>query len=372
MNNALNRLAIVGLGNVGYWTTIGLGPVILGSPPGTEWDVAVIDFDSVDDRAVRKGFPPRFNGSRKPQAMVAAIDAMYGVRVAASMHPVLAAAQSVPGLFADRDVMICVDSLGDAQIVSNLARAHWQCRVSTGSGELATHCIEVFPPNTAALGDIYDEAAWSLAARRQGCMTGEPARPLDGAAHPIGIVTGALALQAYLNRANDTVPYRLQCTGTQPIRSELLGPARAMNPRRDLDIDNRATIDRVWTDVARDLEVDQDELMITWDVPFVRRHCACGVYFGFERYPTTGRCATCGSRSILIAGRREMLPGEANPIRRRTLRSLHAPAGVGFFALTSDGRRRVYRLAYRQDDVPPLQESGIGHLVTRPMEELHP
>ncbi len=371
MSDNLNRIAVVGLGNVGYWTTIALGLAMPGSLT-TGWDIALVDCDTVDDRAVRKGYPPWLLGCHKPKAIVAAIDALYGVRISSAMHPVIAAAQSVPGLLADRDVFICVDSLGDAQFVSSLARSRWQCRVSTGAGDLATHCIEVFPPDTAALSDVYDDAAWSQAGRRQSCMTGEPARPLDGAAHPIGIVTGALAVQAYLNRAIDSVPYRLQLTGTQPIRSDLWGPARKAAPCRDLGLDNGATIDRVWQYIDRDLGVDPDDLMITWEAPIVRRHCACiSQYLGFERYPVTGRCPTCNGRSILVAASREMLPAEAREIKRRTLRSLHAPAGIGLSAITRDGRSQIYRLTYRHEDVPPLTGNTPSHPIAHPTEDLH-
>ncbi len=354
MSGEGNRIAVVGLGNVGYWTTTALGLAMLGSLTA-ECDIALVDFDTVDERAVRKGYPPWLRGCHKPKAMVAALNATYGVRVASAMHPVRAAAQSVPGLLADRDVFICVDSLGDAQFVSSLARSRWQCRVSTGVGELATHCLEVFPPDTAALGDVYDDAAWAQAGRRQSCMTGESARPLDGAAHPLGITAGALAVQAYLNRARDRVPYRLQVTGTHPLRSELSGPARKVAPCRVLDLDNGATIDRVLRDIARDLAVAVDDLMITWETPLVRRHCGCPrPYLGFERYPVSGRCPTCNGRSILVAASRETLAAEARELEHRTLRSLHAPAGIGLSAIRRDGRSHRYRLAYRREDVPPL------------------
>ena len=371
MSDNVQRIAVVGLGNVGYWTTTALGLAMLGSLTN-DYDIALVDFDAVDERAVRKGYPPWLLGCRKPKAMLAAIDATFGTRIAGAMHPVLAAAQSVPGLLAGRDVFICVDSLGDAQLVSSLARSRWQCRVSTGAGDLATHCLEVFPANTAALGDVYDDAAWSQAGRRQSCVTGEPARPLDGAAHPIGVVPGALAVQAYLNRAIDRVPYRLQLTGTQPLRSDLQRPACEAAPCRALRLDNGATIDRVWQDIARDLVVAPGDLMITWEAPVVRRHCACiGQYLGFERYPVTGRCPTCNGRSILVAASREMLPAEASELGHRTLRSLYAPAGIGLSALTRAGHRRSYRLAYRHEDVPPLTGNTPSYPIAQPSEDLH-
>ncbi|MBN2576227.1 MAG: ThiF family adenylyltransferase [Deltaproteobacteria bacterium] len=371
MSDNVTRIAVVGLGNVGYWTTTALGLAMLGGLGG-DCDIALVDFDTVDERAVRKGYPPWLLGCQKAKAMVAAIDAMYGASVSAAMHPVLAAAQSAPGLLADRDVFICVDSLGDAQFVSSRARSRWQCRVSTGAGGLATHCVEVFPPDTAALGDVYDDAAWSQAGRRQSCTTGQPARPLDGAAYPIGIVAGALAVQAYLNRAMDSAPYRLQWTGTQPLRSDLWGAAGKAAPCRDLGLDNRATIDRVWQDVARALEVDPDDLMLTWEAPIVRRHCACrSPYLGFERYPVTGRCPTCNGRSILVSASRELLPAEARAIRCRTLRSLHAPAGIGLGAVTRDGRSRRYRLTYRPEDVPPLTGNAACYQSAQSTEGLH-
>ena len=371
MSDGVNRIAVVGLGNVGYWTTTGLGLAMLGSL-GTECDIALVDFDIVDERAVRKGYPPWLLGCRKPRAMVAALDATYGARVAAALHPVLAAAQSVPGLLAERDVFICVDSLGDAQLVSRLARSRWQCRVSTGAGALATHCLEVFPPDTAGLSEVYDDAAWAQAGRRQSCMTGEPARPLDGAAHPVGIVTGALAVQAYLSRAQDRVPYRLQLTGTQPIRSDFRGPAGQAAPCRALGLDNSATVDRVWQEIARDLAVAPDDLLVTWEAPLVRRHCACGSpYLGFERYPVTGRCPTCNGRSILAAASRELLPAAARALAHRTLRSLHAPAGIGLGALARDGRSHNYRLTYRREDVPPLLGNTPSYPLAPPNEAIH-
>jgi hypothetical protein len=371
MSDGVSRIAVVGLGNVGYWTTTALGLAMLGSL-SAECDVALVHFDAVDERAVRKGYPPWLLGCRKPKAMLAAIDAMYGVRIAAAMHPVNAAAQSVPGLLAGRDVFICVDSLGDAQFVSSLARSRWQCRVSTGAGELATHCLEVFPPDTAALGDVYDDAAWAQAGRRQSCVTGEPARPLDGAAHPIGIVPGALAVQAYLNRARHGLPYRLQLTGTQPTRSDLWGPAGKAAPCRALGLDNEATIDRVWRHIARDLAVAPDDLMVTWEAPIVQRHCACsGHYLGFERYPVTGRCPACNGKSILVAASREMLLAEARALAQRTLRSLHAPAGIGLRALTRAGRSHGYRLRYRHEDVPPLTGNTPSYPSAQSTEDVH-
>ena len=371
MSDNVNRIAVVGLGNVGYWTTIGLCQAMLVNP-AVEWDIAVVDYDRVDDRAVRKGYAPWLIGVYKPKAIVAAIEAEHGVRIASSMHPVTAAAQSVPGLFADRDLFICVDSLDDALFVSNRGRARWQCRVSTGTGDLAAHCVEVFPPDTATLGDVYDDRAYAQGDRRQSCVTGEPARPLDGAAHPLGIVAGALAIQAYLHRATDTTAYRLQLTGTQPIRSDLvLGQARQAEPCRSLRLDNRATVDEVWQEIARDLEVAADRLMLRWEVPLVWRRCSCPTsYFGFERYPVTGRCPKCHATSVLVMRRHDMPPGEAHENRRRTLRWLHAPAGIGLAAITGDNRSQMYRLSYRHDDVPQLTEEASSHPFTHQTEGL--
>jgi hypothetical protein len=372
MSGEANRIAVVGLGNVGYWTTTALGLAMLGSLT-TRWDVVLVDFDTVDDRAIRKGYPPWMRGHHKPEAMVAAIDASYGARISCAMHPVGAAVQSVPGLLADRDVFICVDSLGDAQYVSSLARSRWQCRVSTGAGDLATHCLEVFPPDTAALSDIYDDAAWAQAGRRQSCITGELVRPLAGAAHPLGIVAGALAVQAYLGRALDRVAYRLQLTGAQPLRSDLAIPSRRAAPCRALDLDNCATIHRVLLAIAGDLAVAADDLMLIWEAPLVRRHCGCPrPYLGFERYPVTGHCPICHGRSILVAASRETLAAEVCGLEHCTLRSLYAPAGIALSAIQRDGRSYCYRLAYRPEDVP----SVAGVLSSAPsaptMENLHP
>jgi len=85
MSDNLNRIAVVGLGNVGYWTTIALGLAMPGSLT-TGWDIALVDCDTVDDRAVRKGYPPWLLGCHKPKAIVAAIDALYGVRISSAMH----------------------------------------------------------------------------------------------------------------------------------------------------------------------------------------------------------------------------------------------------------------------------------------------
>ncbi len=85
----------------------------------------------------------------------------------------------------------------------------------------------------------------------------------------------------------------------------------------------------------------------------------------------TGRCPTCKDKSILVAASREMLPAEAREIKRRTLRSLHAPAGIGLNAVTRDGRSQIYRLTYRHEDVPPLAANTPSHPIAQPTEDLH-
>jgi len=67
MSEATLQLAVIGLGNLGLWTVWAIALAILQSPARLRWKVLVVDYDTVDDRAVRKGYPPHLLGSPKRQ-----------------------------------------------------------------------------------------------------------------------------------------------------------------------------------------------------------------------------------------------------------------------------------------------------------------
>ncbi|KOR28720.1 hypothetical protein TI05_16385, partial [Achromatium sp. WMS3] len=272
-------VTIVGLGNVGYWCTIQAMLAIAQTLGESPWTIQLIDFDTVDERAVKKGFPDDLIGQPKPIAVYTVIKRIFGSKIATHAQPIVAAAEAVPGHIANSQaVFSCVDAYGPAAFISRLAAANWQCRLSTAGTEKtkAIHNVEIFPPHTATLEMAYDTASWMAASTHRSCITGDPVNPLAGAAFPLGSITGALAVQAWLNRDSELKPYRLTASGTQFAKIEWAGAIRPAPVETQLPFANNATIGTLWLHLVSQLNVKEHEILIEFELPWAIRQCQCG------------------------------------------------------------------------------------------------
>ena len=342
-----SSVAIVGLGNVGYWCAIHWILAAVQSLGQTPWFLTLIDFDIVDDRAVTKGYPPDLIGQTKPTALYEVIIRLFGPMVAKRVHPIVAAAEAVPGrIAACETIFICVDAYGPAAFVSRLAAPHWQCRLSTASEAhtLATHNLEVFPAHTATLEMAYDTAAWATAGLHKACLTGVPLNPMNGVAFPLGTVTSALAIQAWLNREQEKRPYRLTGLGTQVSRADWGGDIRPAPLEIWLSHDATATLTTIWQQIADDLGVAESDLIIDFELPWVVRRCRCGTKIGFEQYPIRAECPVCQENRLLLASSRLISYQQVATFGNPSLQALSTPIGVGLVAESRNGDQRRYRL----------------------------
>jgi hypothetical protein len=343
-------IALLGLGNVGFWTAVQLALVAVRE--AEEFRVFLVDYDDVDDRAIRKGYSPRLEGMRKTDAAIEAIRGFFGESIASRFAPVFSAIQGTPGLIAEADAsLLCLDSFGASAFASRLASAGWQCRISTGVGNLAQHSIEVFPPDTSTVEEALDNAAWSEAAVRKSCLTGLPGNPVDGADFPIGTVGPAIAVNAFLHRAGDATPWQVLVSGTDIGRYEYRGTRRQAVRFERLDVDHGTTLSALWNRLTTG--IFPSRATIEFELPIVERHCGCGGYLGFERYPITSTCLQCRMPRIRVDSWLDLTPellGRIGP--DRTLAELFAPAGIGAWVHGGPAPRPV-RLSWRPEDVPP-------------------
>ena len=100
-----------------------------------------------------------------------------------------------------------------------------------------------------------------------------------------------------------------------------------------------------------------EDVQLGFPVPIVTRRCpdrGHDVYRAFERYPVSGRCPVCGEKTYLLEAPREVTLEEADPISQTSLRHLNAPAGMRFAARTREGRKAMFHLPFRFQDVPAL------------------
>jgi hypothetical protein len=332
----------------------------------------VVDFDRVEEKAVNKGYAPRLTGRYKAEAAVEMVREAYGPETSADFHPVVAAAQSVPGLLREAGAVFNgTDSSLDAAFVSEEGRNAWEARLSTGIfGEKAVHTVEVQPPGYT-LGEVsYDSAAWADAARHQ-CEFGIPENTAAGVPQPFGALTGALAVQLFLSRRreNREIPFIIRMTGEEIIQS--YGPRdsqRFIRLSREIPFSYDQSLSRLWREAADRLGLVPEHIYLGFPIPLVTRRCAHeehGPYQGFERFPVRGRCPACGGKMYCLQAPREVSFEEITPLGHRSLRELHCPAGMGFAAWTREGSRVLFHLPFRLADIPELEEAGTTKIINR-------
>jgi predicted ThiF/HesA family dinucleotide-utilizing enzyme len=361
-NREVSLIVFVGAGNVGLHAVMTLALVQRNQRvPRT---IYVVDFDRVEETAVNKGYPSRLTGRYKAEAAVEMVREAYGLRTSAAFHPIVAAAQSVPGLIREAGVVFNgTDSTIDAAYVSEEARNAWEARLSTGIfGERAVHTVEVQPPGYT-LGEVsYDSAAWSDAARHQ-CQFGTPENTAAGIPQPFGALTGALAVQVFLSRRreNREIPFLIRMTGEEIVQS--YGPRDSqgfIRLSREIPFSYDQSLSHLWRDAAGRLGLAPEDICLGFPIPLVTRQCAHGEhgqYQGFERFPVRGRCPACGEKTYCLQAPREVSFEEIAPLAHRSLLELHSPAGMGFAAWTRDGTRVLFHLPFRQEDIPELEET---------------
>jgi len=128
---ANERVAVVGAGNVGLSAIMTLA--LVGQSLGGPWEILVVDFDRVSEKDSGKGYHPSLVGRFKADAAREMVRRAYGDRAADTVRPVVAAAQSVPGLIRLAEAVFNgTDSTLDAAFVSEEARNTWELRLSTG------------------------------------------------------------------------------------------------------------------------------------------------------------------------------------------------------------------------------------------------
>jgi hypothetical protein len=324
----------------------------------------VVDFDRVEETAVNKGYPSRLTGRYKAEAAVEMIREAYGLTTSAAFHPVVAAAQSVPGLLREAGAVFNgTDSSLDAAYVSEEARNAWEARLSTGVfGERAVHTVEVQPPGYT-LGEVsYDSAAWADAARNQ-CKFGIPENTAAGIPQPFGALTGALAVQLFLSRRREDreFPFLIRMTGEEIVQS--YGPRDSqgfIRLSREIPFSYGQSLSRLWRDAAGLLGLAPEDIYLGFPVPLVTRRCSNlehRPYQGFERYPIRGRCPACGEETYCLQAPREVSFEEITPIAHLSLCELCCPAGMGFAAWTRNGSQVLFHLPFRLEDIPELAET---------------
>jgi predicted ThiF/HesA family dinucleotide-utilizing enzyme len=357
------QIVVVGVGNVGLQAILTLA--LVHRSIGITWRVAVVDFDSVKENDIRKGYRRCLLGRFKAEAAVDMVREMYGKETSASFHPVVAAAQSVPGLIREAEAVFNgTDSSLDAAYVSEEARNSWEVRLSTGIfGNTATHTVEVMPQGYT-LGEVsYDSAAWADAARHQ-CMFGTPENSFAGVPQPFGTVTGALAVHLFLARNGEKDRRNQLIRVNGPEINQWYGrdePNRFVRVSQEIPLPYEANFARLWGEVAMRFGVSAEDMRLGFPTPIVTRQCANqqhGLYRGFERQPAWGRCAICSEKTYCHASPRDVALEEVADLKHMSLHDLHAPAGLRFTAYTRCGRQGTFHLPFRLEDVPELPERG--------------
>jgi molybdopterin/thiamine biosynthesis adenylyltransferase len=359
---ANETVAVVGAGNVGLSAIMTLA--LVGRSLGVPWELFVVDFDRVSEKDGRKGYHPSLAGRFKADAAREMVRRAYGERAADPIRPVIAAAQSVPGLIRRAEAVFNgTDSTLDAAFVSEEARNTWELRLSTGiRGTTALHTVEVLPPGFTLCDVSYDAGAWADAGRHE-CRFGIPINSHAGVPQPFGAVTGALAVHLLLALKGGPGPAsnRLvriqggeiwQCTGSEERKPALCSS-------REVPLSYEADLSRLYLEAGLRLGLGVDDLRLEFPVPIVVRHCrhsGHGGYRGFERQPVSGACPVCGEKTICSAAPRNLSLEEAGDLAHRSLRELNTPAGMRFSAWARDGGTADFHLPFRMEDVPALPQ----------------
>lgn len=359
---ANETLVVVGAGNVGLPAIMTLA--LVGQSLGGPSELFVVDFDRVSEKDARKGYHPSLIGRFKADAAREMVRRAYGKRAVGTVRPVVAAAQSVPGLICRADAVFNgTDSTLDAAFVSEEARNTWELRLSTGiQGKAALHTVEVLPPGFT-LGDVsYDAATWADAGRHE-CRFGIPINSHAGVPQPFGVVTGGLAVHFWLALRSEPGPpcnrlIRIQGGEIwQSAGSENHKPALCASHEVPLAYD--ADFVRLYLEAALRLGLAVEDLRLEFPVPIVERRCrhaGHGGYRGFERQPVSGACPLCGEKTLCPAAPRDLSLVEAGELAHRSLRELNTPAGMRYTAWARDGRTAMFHLPFRMEDVPELPQ----------------
>ncbi|RJR29414.1 MAG: hypothetical protein C4576_35415 [Desulfobacteraceae bacterium] len=353
-------VVVVGAGNVGLQAILNLGLVCRGT--GAPWKVFVVDFDRIETKDVSKGYHPSLIGRFKAEGAVLMVGRLFGEETERIFHPVIAAAQSVPGLISQGDAVFNgTDSSLDAAFVSEEARNIWEFRLTTGIfGQIPFHTLEVLPPGLTLADASYDNAAWADAARHE-CGFGTPWNSSAGVSQPFGTLTAALAVQCMLCRSQEKESsyslIRVQGDQLFQVRASR-EPISWTSGKIDLTYDS--CFGRLWSEAAVLLGASVEDVRFRFPVPIVTRRCGDpihGLYRGFERQPVRGLCPVCGMKTLCLDSPCELSLEEVSDLAYRKLREINAPAGMRFLAWTKDGRRKMFHLPYREEDIPSLEES---------------
>jgi len=295
----------------------------------------------------------------------------HGEGLAACFTPVVAAAQSVPGIFHEADAVYNgTDSALDAAYVSLESESAWEVRMSTGVyGDTALHSIEVVPVGHT-LGEVsYDASAWADTTRKE-CLFGVPQNQYSGAAQPFGALAGSLAVQAFLARVQEQRHYRIAVRGSRITQQ--FGTAQERIPTNhalEIQLAYDRTLPELWKEVGKSMGTEPSDLLLSFRVPLVVRVCSSNpshIYQGFERFPVWGKCPKCGSSTIPISSKREVtlddIPGTLDV--RQSLRCLHAPAGMRFKSHARKGEESLCSLPFQEVDIPPMPRND--HRLNQP------
>ena len=122
---------MVGATNVGFPASMLLAQIATANR-FEAYKTALVDSDTVSVKDICKGFGANRVGKYKVEAIVESIEEQYGTKTACSSRSYVAAAQSVPGLIRESDVVFNgTDSILDAALVSEEARNALEIRMST-------------------------------------------------------------------------------------------------------------------------------------------------------------------------------------------------------------------------------------------------
>lgn len=356
-------ITVVGVGHVGRPLLWALLDAALVAEAVDRLDLAIVDFDVVGDRDVRKGYQARHRGRFKVDALADEVASRLGAGVAARVRPVVAAAQSVPGLLRDRVVFSAPDNNRSRAWIGQRAASTLLLDLATGTGPGGTglHRVGFFPPGTATPGDTFSAQTWGDANFHR-CDTGAHVNAWAGARFPYGGVVANLAIAAWLGRQAEERPFAISMNGARVERSEWHGVPGG-SPERHVLVGRSAgsTLGDVAEDVRRITGASPEELVLRFEVPLVHRSCTAGGpgYAGFERYPVTGLCPHCRGPWRLDWSQAEARPLVGlDPLLGLTLRQLCAPSGLGFQRAGDEAA--IFALPFSWEDVPELPPLADG------------
>ena len=350
-------ITVVGAGHVGRPLVRALIDAAFVAGAIDELDLSVIDFDLVGRRDGAKGYPSRYRDLFKVDALRDQVAREHGPAVAARVRPVVAAAQSVPGLLRQRTVFSAPDNNRSRAGVGERATSSLLLDLATGVSPNggAIHQLGVYPPGTATPGDTFSARTWGDTQLHR-CLTGAHVNSWAGADFPYGGVVSNLALGAWLAREGEDRPFFLSMTGARVERSEWQGPSSGTPELRELEgCSGESTLGDVAGAIARAQDLPAEQLVLRLEVPLVLRRCTNGpAWLGFERYPVTGLCPCCVGPWHLASSWAEWSPaGPLGVLSGLTLRQLHAPAGLGLQPVLG-GPAPLFTVPFDWRDIPPL------------------